>query len=385
MDAPQLHLVPPTPLEHDFSSPSPSTSSTSSSPTAPSRFSAIGKRPSSQTTIFSIYSMYGDERPRESWSAEGSPAEADRKSSGSMVPTVSLTLPDNRHSSYYRPTSSVGSTELPYYDPDAPGSSHGRTGSPVIKPTVSMNGTANGLSGVALFSRPASSYVPPPSSMRGSTFDLEERRASTGQSSGQSFRTSATSSFATGASRSRETSHNPSNHSRHSSQAGHHDPRSDTANRELPQPPPAFPPLPRIPSSSFPPLPPLPPSQPSSLHPSPAATPPRQPSPTLQPPTTPTSLPLKHGPFAGSPSSKISLVPSEGEDLDAFHVRNTYAQLEMSGVKGDGYEEGVERTRARIGASRSSQLNALAALGDGTEKTRELEAKEIETLASVDR
>lgn len=96
-------------------------------------------------------------------------------------------------------------------------------------------------------------------------------------------------------------------------------------------------------------------------------------------------MPLKHEPFAGSPSSKISLVPSEGEDLNAFHVRNTYAQLEMSGVKGDGYEEGVERTRARIGASRSSQLNALAALGDGTEKTRELEAKEIETLASVDR
>ncbi|KAF9469567.1 rab-GTPase-TBC domain-containing protein [Collybia nuda] len=220
--------------------------------------------------------------------------------------------------------------------------------------------------------------------MRGSTIDSEERRASTGHS----FRTSATSSFATGASRSRETSHNPSNHSRRSSQAAHHDIQPNTVDRELPpipHVPSTYPPLPRVPSSSFPPLPALPPSQPSSLHPSPAATPPRQPSPTLQPPITPSSLPLKHGPFTNSPSSNVSLVPSEGEDLDAFHVRNTYAQLDMSGVKGDGYEEGVERTRARIGTSRSSQLNALAALGDGTEKTRDLEAKEIETLKSVDR
>jgi hypothetical protein len=95
---------------------------------------------------------------------------------------------------------------------------------------------------------------------------------------------------------------------------------------------------------------------------------------------------LKH-PIAGSgsPGSITSLVPSEGEDMDSFHVRNTYAQLEATGVKGDGYEEGVERTRARLGASRSSQLKAEAAIGDGTEKTRELQSKEIETLRTVDR
>ncbi|KAJ7687356.1 rab-GTPase-TBC domain-containing protein [Mycena rosella] len=86
-----------------------------------------------------------------------------------------------------------------------------------------------------------------------------------------------------------------------------------------------------------------------------------------------------------SPGSKTSLVPSEGEDLDGFHVRNTYAQLEMSGVKGDGYEEGVERTRARIGASRASQLFAEGAVGDGTEKSQELDPKEIQTLVAVDR
>jgi hypothetical protein len=133
-------------------------------------------------------------------------------------------------------------------------------------------------------------------------------------------------------------------------------------------------------------LPPLPPSQPSSLHPSPSPSPsPWRLSPTLQPPGTP-PLPLKH-PIAisGSPASKTSLVPSEGEDSDAFHVRNTYAQLETSGVKGDGFEEGVERTRARLGASRSSQLNAEAAIDDGTEKTRDLHPREIETLRTVDR
>ena len=71
--------------------------------------------------------------------------------------------------------------------------------------------------------------------------------------------------------------------------------------------------------------------------------------------------------------------------MDGFHVRNTYAQLEASGVKGDGYEEGVERTRARIGTSRTSQLQAEEALGDGQEKKRSLDPREIQLLQSVDR
>ncbi|KAL0580597.1 hypothetical protein V5O48_001422 [Marasmius crinis-equi] len=97
------------------------------------------------------------------------------------------------------------------------------------------------------------------------------------------------------------------------------------------------------------------------------------------------SLPLKHPIYTESPESKTSLVPSEGEDMDAFHVRNTYAQLDISGVKGDGWEDGVERTRARVGASRASQLNAAAALGDGTEKQGDLDERELMALASVDR
>ncbi|KAG1781812.1 hypothetical protein EV702DRAFT_1073596, partial [Suillus placidus] len=86
-----------------------------------------------------------------------------------------------------------------------------------------------------------------------------------------------------------------------------------------------------------------------------------------------------------SPSSKTSLVPSEGEDLDAFHVRSTYAHLNAIGVRGDGYEEGVERTRARIRASRGSELRAEAALAGPSEKSRDLEAEELNVLSSLDR
>jgi len=88
-------------------------------------------------------------------------------------------------------------------------------------------------------------------------------------------------------------------------------------------------------------------------------------------------------PSIGTPSSKISLVPSDGEDLDAFHVRNTYAQLEASGVKGDGYEEGTERTRARM--RRRSELQADTALAGGSDKKRDLDLKEIQVLQSIDR
>lgn len=39
--------------------------------------------------------------------------------------------------------------------------------------------------------------------------------------------------------------------------------------------------------------------------------------------------------------------PSNNPEEDAFHVRSTYARLDRIGVPGDGYEEGVERTRER--------------------------------------
>ena len=83
--------------------------------------------------------------------------------------------------------------------------------------------------------------------------------------------------------------------------------------------------------------------------------------------------------------SQIVVTPHEGEDEDAFHVRRTYAELEVVGVRGDGYAEGVERTRARVGSNRESETRALEALGDMTEKKRDLTPREIEILASLDR
>jgi len=113
--------------------------------------------------------------------------------------------------------------------------------------------------------------------------------------------------------------------------------------------------------------------------------------------------------------STPSLVPSVGEEPDSFHVRSTYAQLEVSGVKGDGYEEGVERTRAartrlasnvspnpslglesqgsveegnspvRTNRRTKSQLLADQAIADENEKKRDLDPKELQVLGSVDR
>jgi USP6 N-terminal-like protein len=57
----------------------------------------------------------------------------------------------------------------------------------------------------------------------------------------------------------------------------------------------------------------------------------------------------------------------------------------MSGVKGDGFEEGVERTRARLGNNRQSEQRALNAIADGSEKTKDLSPQEAELLASLDR
>ncbi|KAI0964167.1 hypothetical protein AcW1_001050 [Taiwanofungus camphoratus] len=100
---------------------------------------------------------------------------------------------------------------------------------------------------------------------------------------------------------------------------------------------------------------------------------------------TPPSSPPGRASLTSSPSSKRSLVRSSNEDPDAFHVRSTYAQLDECGVRGDGYEEGVERTRARVGGSRASELRAEEALADEEEKTRDLTPLEISMLASLDR
>jgi USP6 N-terminal-like protein len=83
--------------------------------------------------------------------------------------------------------------------------------------------------------------------------------------------------------------------------------------------------------------------------------------------------------------SDFSITPSAGEDPDSFHVRSTYAQLDILGVKGDGIEDGVERTRARVGNSPEGELKAAGASGDEYERRRDLTPAELQMLASLDR
>ncbi|KAF7307247.1 Rab-GAP TBC domain-containing protein [Mycena indigotica] len=247
-------------------------------------------RNQSETTLFSIYSMYGNAPPVP-------PAKE-------HIPTVSVTLPVVN-----------GRSSIAYYDDtdDLPPKSPPTRTIDLTRPGVLLNGVPPRTSSF----RPLSSHYTGPM--------LEERRAST---------------YSPTPSSSRPVSSRP---------------------------------------DSLLVLPPLPPSR------NPSPTPP--PTPPLTAPLSPAplspSMPLKHP--VSAPGSKTSLVPSEGEDLDGFYVRNTYAQLDMTGVKGDGFEDGVERTRARIGPSRASQLYAANAVGDGTEKSQELDPREIQTLHTVDR
>lgn len=45
--------------------------------------------------------------------------------------------------------------------------------------------------------------------------------------------------------------------------------------------------------------------------------------------------------------------PAPGEDTESFHIRSTYAQLELHGVPGDGFQDGMELTRTRSNAVRT--------------------------------
>ncbi|KAF7436286.1 hypothetical protein PC9H_003115 [Pleurotus ostreatus] len=370
MESPELVLLPPTPLKFSHSSnrTTPSPVSTASS----SRVSKVEDRLSSETTIFTIYSMYGEDdhagKATARWSASAHPETInDQKPSDSVLspsphlPTINNSMSPRRslpQSERYL------STELAYFDPDSPKVPPPRTSSLGKLPALSVPNTPlpyspGGLAAGAQARRPAS-YDP---SSHPEPLSYGERT-----SIGQTFRTSeATTSSSSEPGLSSFSPSRGSSHSQESYHSGKGSSMYHTPNHELPPVPPtvfrhATPP----PAISF--------SRPS--------TPPRQPSPhvLLQ---TPQSSPLKHP--ASSPSSKVSLVPSEGEDVDAFHVRSTYAQLEVSGVKGDGFDEGVERTRARVGNSRASQHLADQAIGDGSEKVRDINLKEIELLSSLDR
>ena len=111
--------------------------------------------------------------------------------------------------------------------------------------------------------------------------------------------------------------------------------------------------------------------------------PPSQPVAHLESPQLVPSLSLspRPGPSTStSPNPSFVTERSEGEDPDAFHIRSTYAQLDAEGVVGDGYEEGVELTRAKQGGT-----TYLMSHPNDRRRASDLSPKELAVLASVDR
>ena len=78
--------------------------------------------------------------------------------------------------------------------------------------------------------------------------------------------------------------------------------------------------------------------------------------------------------------------PGPNEDPDSYFVRATYAAFDVSGVRGDGYEEGEELTRARMGNGRnnlpSPQPDTAKRLTMGP---KELNEREVEIIGQLDR
>ncbi|KAJ9098901.1 hypothetical protein QFC19_006240 [Naganishia cerealis] len=100
---------------------------------------------------------------------------------------------------------------------------------------------------------------------------------------------------------------------------------------------------------------------------------------TLQPPTFTQSA---SNPDSSRPSSSLNTFTSvrqPGEEEDAYHVRSTYARLEVQGVFGDGWEEGIERTRERAVVSKRRESRVPPARSDV------LAEDERKALAKVDR
>lgn len=301
------------------------------------------ERTSSETTIFTIYSMYGDHEQRASWSA--SPFESDSRE-------LDLSLGDSftyNNSFFNHPTPYPPNKDSTYSDL----STRPR---PRAKFVNTHEGgarlsTISDTSAHLEYARTSSHYASP---VPQDTLEHPPRspRVSLGQNRPRSTVTSCT------------------------SQADSEPTSPPLQLNSLPTPPHSRPPSILKRSDS-----PLPDPTLNALPPKPSA--------SLVPPqsaqTPPSSTTTRQHSKLSSPSSKTSLVPSEGEDLDSFHVRSTYAQLDTTGVKGDGYEDGVERTRARQRISRATELHAEAALTSLSEKSRDLLAEEVNVLTSLDR
>ncbi|KAJ3474710.1 hypothetical protein NLI96_g12302 [Meripilus lineatus] len=392
MQSPSLIVVPPTPVRNNPHTPSPSTTTASTPDLSPSSDTDIAQeRTSSETTIVTIYSMYGEGEEEDdvrSWSAsESLSVVGHRHKASKEIDLVAVTrLPEYTRESFLspHPTDKPPLVEFseeapPFFDTTHQGrfsvvqnNKRGTLRTSILSDDDSVQLAYSD-------SRPTSSYVRTSTITRATSdfghLDSQSQRKSTFVPSEtdrplpQSLPPSRPSTIHIGG--------------RTSFGFCRFFP-DVSAPRRLPALPPSSP-TPQ-PSTSSPNTIPLP----STSQVTPAASPDTNntSSPLLQvPPTTPPKN--EHGRRTiktSTPESKYSSITrSEGEDADSFHVRSTYAQLDLHGVKGDGYDEGVERTRARVGGSRASELRAIEALADEHEKSRDLTPQEIETLAGLDR
>ena len=328
---PAVVLVPPTPVQ--------ATITNSYSPLSPSliKTSLDEERTSSDTTIVTIYSMYS-ERP-SSWSAD------DGKQG------------HGRHDSFYQGMSRSPSRTSEYYSAENSQLSHHSSlnkqygNFAELKKDSLLNGSRENDDGSRGHQMP------------GTLWDKDMDTTDDGTSSSYLHSTLApptTSSNATTPKSNLSDNHlKPTRPARSSPSSTHRTSVNDDS-VELTE-------------ASNTPLPPTPNA---------IATPP------LTPPKSPpkVSLTITSSVQSGSHTSiLLTPVPSEGEDPDSFHVRSTYALLDTSGVKGDGYEEGIERTRARLTAGSNAELKAAEAIADETEKKRDLSRSEVELLESLDR
>ncbi|ETW87843.1 hypothetical protein HETIRDRAFT_431365 [Heterobasidion irregulare TC 32-1] len=338
MDAPHLVLVPPSPRYPTSSSPSPPPSTVRTAPPTPElTYSSIDQERSSSETIVSIYSMYGDESNSLSPDipSKGVSASLDRYSVYRDSPR-STSHNSHEGSAYYSATSDnhhASRRSTPVHRASAATttwsagsrSSSGETGSPYLGINVPDEG---------------------PPRQRGSRYR-----------------------------------HNSTHSSKHISLDEESKPLPAHPRHLVPSTPHS-----RSPSHSHSSLPNGNAShqQRSSVHTSPQPTAQRHIS-TASLTSAPSTSASPSSPVLSKKNSKLSIARSEGEDPDSFHVRSTYARLDVFGVKGDGYEEGIERTRARVGPNRASEILAANAVGDEAEKKRELTSQEIEMLAGLDR
>src|SRR6266403_1191082 len=331
METPNFMVVPPTPLGSQHApSPSPSISTAPSTPGL-TQSSEDNQRGSSETTM-EIYSMYGDD-DRSSWPNDGHLQDMPRATES---PYRSIGHSSRTSSAYYTATAKSqrssytgAALRVSAISTTTSGSSSADTSSPYVGIVEDISSDCHGVLPPNPPPKPPQKYSHSGSShpnSDGATEAVRYLSPSPTQSRPSSTR-----------------SHTPAGLNGHTTAP------------------------PRLSHG--------PPSEHASLT-SPSSRLSRPASQTTGTSTSPRLLNKKR--------SDLSITPSAGEDPDSFHVRSTYAQLDILGVKGDGIDEGVERTRARVGGSRESELQAMNAIGDEDEKRRDLSPREVQMLSSLD-